>query len=248
MGTKYSKTYTMYTYDFDVKNNVRLVTLMNFLQDISTQHYNAVVKETGVGQGCAWVILEWKVDFFDLNLLEGDLVVTTEPTYFRRFIAYRAYEIHDLEGNLILKAISKWAFVDANEHKQVLLPHVFYDLFEVDEKAERPERLYRFNVNETETPRTCYRHTARYSDIDVNDHVNNVAYIRWMMDAVEKEYQENFEPASLWVSYKNEVTYNEEVTINSYWENETVKHVINDAEGNVKVKCALTWRAIQDRQ
>jgi acyl-ACP thioesterase len=46
--------------------------------------------------------------------------------------------------------------------------------------------------------------TARYSDIDMVDHVNNASYVRWLMDDMPHKYQQKHSLKKLNINYLNE--------------------------------------------
>ncbi len=55
--------------------------------------------------------------------------------------------------------------------------------------------------------------TPSYSDIDLNMHMNNVAYVRWLCDALPTHYFENHAFERLVINYLNEAHISEGVEL-----------------------------------
>ena len=177
---------------------------MNFLQDISTLHFG--IRTAHLSEASLpglWVIVEWQVDLFEMPDAVMDLTVKTEPNYFRKFIAYRRYEIDDDKGKQLGQAISKWAYIDPTTRKQINIPKLLNDVFEVEENCEKPGKI-EYEEMEGATLEEMTR-TSVYSDIDVNHHVNNVTYIKWAIDALGSELLDHYQLKTLKVSFRREV-------------------------------------------
>jgi len=220
MGVQYVKKYEIRTYDFNEFYQMRAETIMNFLQDISTVHYQETVKlHEDIDPDGLWVIVDWDVTIHKFPNCVQTLNVLTEPIYFRKFIAYRRYQITNEAGEVIVEAISKWAYISKTQRRQASIPIAVYHVFEVSPEAPRPEKIV-FS-QEIKHWLAQSHHQAKYSDIDVNGHVNNVAYFKWMMDAVPREVIENFRPHRIKIQYKKEVFQWDEVAID-IWVTEPV--------------------------
>lgn len=247
MGVLFNRRYQLNYFDFDKNYKLKPTTMMNFLQDISTIHFETMTKElsTDVLPGL-WVIVEWKITFDEMPKLAGDVIVKTEPTYFRKFIAYRRYEIVDESGKQIGSGISKWAYIDPEHRKQVNIPKVLNEVFGVDEHTNKPEKLTFQSLEQTSMEKT--QRIAVYTDIDVNKHVNNVTYIRWALDALGSDFLDQFQLIDLKVAFKKEVFEKQSVFI------ETIKketatgavsqhHILNE-ENQSCVQVEFVWTKV----
>lgn len=244
MGQRFKKNYDIHCYDFDKNAKLKPTTLMNFLQDISTIHFETQTKHLGpeVLNGL-WVIVEWRVSMDEMPQEVTTLTVTTEPTYFRKFIAYRQYTIEDAFGRILGTAISKWAYIDLASRKQLNIPKVLNDVFEVAENADKPEKLTFIDLMDSEM-QTMQRSSV-YSDLDVNHHVNNVTYIRWAVDALGGDVLDHYRVRELQVAFKREVFEGEQVTVSSQKKVTTdgviTEHLIKDESGQLCVQIQIGW-------
>lgn len=214
MGQVYEKKYALNHFDFDKNHKLKPMTLMNFLQDISTLHFDASTEHLSESElPGIWVIVEWQVDFFVMPDTVIDLTVKTEPIFFRKCISYRKYEFEDDHGNHLGQAISKWAYIDPNTRKQINIPPVLNDVFEVAENCEKPGKIVFEDVVGIRLEDMT--RTSVYSDIDTNRHVNNVTYIRWAIDALGSKLLDGYQLKTLKVFFKREIFEGESVVIST---------------------------------
>lgn len=252
MGVTYVQEYGLNTYDFDKNGKVRLTSLVNFLQDISTRHFESAVRDRFEGSLGLWVIVEWKVNIVKMPETVMNIKVTTEPTYFRKFIAYRGYKIEDENGECIGTGVSKWAYLDVSSRRQANIPSAFNEIFKVEEGAYKPERMV------ISTPHSEKFHTSKImsydSDLDVNQHVNNVVYIRWALDALQMSpfaFDGQWNPMTLKVNFKKEIFAYTEIEIESYVDeissNEKRSiHRLRNNQGELSVDMEIVWIKISD--
>jgi len=241
----YKKKYTINPFDYDFSHRVRNVTLMYFLQDISTRHHSSKMAENNLSENkCIWVIVEWNVTFHsDVKEIET-VFAQTEVVYFRKFIAYRRHELKDEEGNLLASAISKWAYIDENTKHQVNIPESYYVFFDVEKASKKPEKSNRLSDISCEGHKTL--RTAVYSDIDANMHVNNVAYIKWVLDSVGMHQLNQMKPIHFNAFYKKEIQYKESVTIITQANEmrDHTMHKIYNAHDELCFEMSIDWQAI----
>lgn len=244
MGKLFDRKYQLNYFDFDKNYKLKPTTMMNFLQDISTIHFESMTQSISedvlIG---LWVIVEWQITFEHMPKNTGDIIVGTEPTYFRKFIAYRQYEIADLLGNPIGSGISKWAYIDPVSRKQVNIPKILNEVFGVSEHAEKPNKLIFQSFDNLSSDKI--QRLAVYTDIDVNKHVNNVTYIRWALDALGSDFLDQYQLSNLKVSFKKEVFEGQMVTIESV-KKETAtgaisQHNILNEDEQSCVQVEFTW-------
>ncbi|GAU77635.1 acyl-[acyl-carrier-protein] thioesterase [Fusibacter sp. 3D3] len=238
MTPYYEKVYALHNFDFNAHKHVKTVTLLNFLQDISTCHYNAVVG--GNAENAVWVIVEWDVHFRAPITKVQTLTVKTKPTYFRKFIAYRAYEIVDESGVVVVTAVSKWAYINYETRKQMVIPKTLYEVFDVPENADKPLKLehmdFKIELIEPMSFRSCF------SDIDINQHVNNVSYLRWGIDSLPYEFIAKSSPKRLQVYYKKEIFINDVVRVLTDLMEKETRQMIQNSNSEECVKIRMLWK------
>ncbi|KAG5035758.1 hypothetical protein JHK87_010668 [Glycine soja] len=159
---------------------------------------------------------------------------TTLVTLFRgRFVKDRGEEIEvdtwfDIAGKngirrdwiirdhytkeIIAKATSTWTMMNretrrlskiSEEVRQELVPFFFNKLAIAREEIDH-QKIHKLTDSTAESFR--YGVTPGWNDMDVNQHVNNVKYIRWILESVPREVLEDYKMTSMTLEFRRECT------------------------------------------
>jgi len=208
------KQYEVHTYDTDVSRHLSFVALTNFLQDAAASHairlqlgYNDLQK-----QRLAWVLRQMRVETSRRVAWGDTLTIETWPRQPDRLFAYRDFLVRNGKGEEITKATTSWLIIDAEKRKHILMDPAMFDHYNFREQQVFDEPLRSLpKVKEAEK---VFEKTVHFTDLDMNDHVNNVTYIRWIMDAF---YMENVKkdtwPVSFDIQHGHEVLLGQEIGV-----------------------------------
>lgn len=231
-------TYTLKTCDFDSNKNLKPIALFYHLQDISTRHFESVIR---ANEESFWVIVAWDVEIYTQSLTLENLTLKTTPTFFRKFIGNRRYEVNRENGECVAKATSKWVHVDRKSRKPSnISPDIQYQFgLSGDEKNEDQYRL----VLGTLISLSSHQYfTIMPSDIDVNHHVNNVTYVRWAFDVILTLTSEDFYQKTLkrvHVRYKKEMLHGGRAKVETaLYQHEAFKQVVQQIKNDRNEVCA----------
>ncbi len=181
-----TKTYHIEISNVDANFNVTPKYIMEMLQDIATDHanilgfgWNDLRKESKV-----WVLSKIKVE----SSIEKDTSVinlTTWPLQPNRFFAGRDFIGTDGNGNVVLRATSIWSLLDIQSRK-MLNPHDIDHLYGgpyLEKNAGVEAKWEKLTADESYGCR--YVKNVRWTDLDINRHVNNTNYTQWAMDCID---------------------------------------------------------------
>jgi acyl-ACP thioesterase len=130
-----------------------------------------------------------------------------------RLFTNRNFRICSKDGSPIGYARSIWAMIDMQTRKPADLFQlhggsiVEYCTDELDCPIERPGRI---KVTQTE-PVSVFK--SKYSDIDINGHVNSIRYIEHIMDLFSLDYLKNHTLKRFEMAYSAESYYGDELRI-----------------------------------
>ena len=241
---KFSKQYALRTYECDKNNNLRLIALMNILQDMADSHATAL----GLGlefclkHGLAWVGSAYHLQINRLPVLHETITVETWPCEQRLLGAVREFTVKTASGETLIKASSLWILIDFARKRPVslrdnlpqytILPeHAFVSDFARLPEIEKPDNVKRFAV--------------RFDDIDVNNHVNNAVYPLWASEAVPPEMRLNYAPAEIEINFKKECRFGEEVEVSTQITANTSLHSIKSlTDGRELARLRFQWQQI----
>jgi len=196
----YSKKYEISEKDCN-ENSVLLVSsLFNYLQMIMSSNVNYL----GAGsdyhhkRNLAWVFVDYEVNITKLPR-KGDIVnVGTIPYSFKRFYAFRKYEIKDNFGNILVIATGKFVLINFLTKEIVSPSNEVIEQFKMQEKE--PVALKMTKQHKVDELRLVKELIVSEKDIDENNHVNNAVYLQY----VEEDLQDIEQIKDIRVTYKKE--------------------------------------------
>ena len=155
----------------DYQGNYRISSLLSKLSDLATK--NAV--EVGI----------WRPELgerFGFVLAKETLILKTRAAACKRIQFTRNYWVEDENGDEIASVYSLWTLIDLEKRRitkpdkaGIIMPEIKSYDYTIEEYHEIIKELPLDYVMERQ---------VLYSDVDVNQHMNNSRYIEWAFDAV----------------------------------------------------------------
>jgi len=168
-------------FDIDQHHKLRVQSVARFFQEIAVFHSTSVgagpdiLAEKGVG----WFLNRLEIEFFRYPLLGEDIKITTWSRGFKRHKAYRDYLIKSSQGE-IAQGSSIWLFFDFDRQRISKVPARISDLYEVDKEKYFDKEIDDWKACGRIDPEKQMDISLRYSDFDVNGHVNNTKYLGFL--------------------------------------------------------------------
>mgnify|MGYP000949375936 CR=1 FL=1 len=201
----YKKDYKVEINHVDFKGDLKLGSLFTYFQDIAGLH----AENLGMGRkvlyeqyGVIWVLVRMRVDIIKYPKWKDIITLETWPQEPSRMGFDRDFLIKDKEGNILAKAVSTWVVIDLESRKLVRTKSVYTGYPPVIKTRAIDCKLG--NLKPSGELEMTYERTVRYSDIDVNEHLNNAKYLDFIMDSFSLEEHRRFSVKSVEISYSNE--------------------------------------------
>lgn len=241
---KYTKDYLIRSYECDKHENLRLLTLMNILQDSADSHAEVL----GLGydycmeHGLAWVAANYHVKITRAPKIHEKIRIKTWPSEEKKLGAIRDYIITDENENTLVCASTQWILINSETKKPQILRANLPEYQVISEKADS------FEYTKLPLPESfnySKKFTVRFDDIDVNNHVNNAVYVLWMSEAVPNDFRNTHRVAELEIAFKKEVLLGEQIKIDTLVNGCKTFHRIVSVGGGYEVaKAELTWAEV----
>lgn len=246
MGNIYLKDYEIHYYEIDYRKRLLLTSLIDYLGDIATCHS----EQLGVGieflkeKKLAWVLYSWDITIDRLPAYGEVITIKTDPRGFRKFYAFRKYEILDKNNNVIAMANSVWFLIDTERRRPVRITEEMYEAYEIDKDSSEIFDIFKGERISESTGEMYFN--VRYSDIDTNRHVNNAKYVAWAVETIPLDIILNYNLKNVKVNYEKESRYGEKIKAVIQvieQDNEiTCLHKIEDSEGNELTLLSTVWQ------
>ncbi|MEA2067486.1 MAG: thioesterase [Thermotogota bacterium] len=212
------ETYRVRYHEIDKNWKLTLKSILNYFNDVVTleNKNNPQRRKYLQASDLNWLLLKWHIKLNGQQPIFGDTITArTWPHAMDRYYAYRKFDL-SFNNETIVKANSLWLLIDSKKKKPVRINSKLTNFYKLSGK-EKPISFASDNINKSNK----YSHKefiAIDSDIDTNQHVNNVVYIRWILDSLPELTYRNYSLNEVTISYKKEVLVNECVTVSSYSE------------------------------
>lgn len=207
------KEYQIYYYDIDYKKKVLPTSIMNYFSDVALEQCSLLNMDLDYmfKNNITWVLYKWDITIKRYPLIGEKITVSTTPYAFRKFYAYRKYDIKDSNGNVIVTANSVWFLLNIEKRRPMRITENMYDAFHIteDDNKELPiEKILPITRIDSEK-----EFNIRYSDIDTNMHVNNVKYAAWVLETVPLDIVKGYTLNKIIMTYEKETTYGEMIRV-----------------------------------
>ena len=174
--------YPIHSYEVDQHSRLTIVSAINYFQESAWR--NAEVLGFGLKELAAkkqfWVLSRLYVEMYRYPLWGDKIQFETWPKGIENMFALRDFRLKSENGKELFGAgASAWLIIDATTHRLQRMEQIcdnmpLYPHNAVDYK------LGKIATIATMTPKT--RIIAGYTDVDVNNHVNNVSYLNWAVN------------------------------------------------------------------
>ena len=223
----HSKKYYLGTSDVDAFLELKISSMFVMLQDAATEHAEllGVGKSETIDKELFWVISRYSVSIIKMPKYLDTVVVKTYPGDDLKFIFPRYFQIEDEQGHVLIKASSTWCILDKATHSVQMNPFEGRKLPVEHHEGEEPlpRKVMKDEV------RVVDRRIVRYSDIDLNSHLNNTKYIDYFMDTKSLDFYKSHRIKHITINYEKEMLYGDEVVLMSNEkENEYMVGLVND--------------------
>jgi len=239
--------YNVRWYEVDAKGRLSMISICNFLQDAATRHADSrgIALNQQPETNMTWVLsrLLIKMDYYPG--FQDQIHVYTWPSGTDKMFALRDFRITDHDDQTIGVCTSAWLVIDARTRRIIRVDRAFTERISnvttvraLDRKLGKLTKLDS-GVHEK-------RFNVRHSDLDTNQHANNVSYIGWALESVpERVYRENT-LSEFEIDFQAEAVWGEDVLSVcaplDRERNEFLHKVVSAGDGREFVRARSVWR------
>ncbi|XWS17207.1 hypothetical protein CRYUN_Cryun33cG0048600 [Craigia yunnanensis] len=216
-GLVFSQNFSIRSYEIGADRTASIETLMNHLQETAINHCrSAGLLGDGFGatpemckKNLIWVVTRMQV-VVDRYPTWGDVVqVDTWVSASGKNGMRRDWLVSDSKtGEILTRASSVWVMMNKLTRRLSKIPEEVrgeiepYFMNSVPVVAEDSRKLVKLDDSRAEY--VCKGLTPKWSDLDVNQHVNNVKYIGWILESAPLPVLETHELSAMTLEYRRE--------------------------------------------
>lgn len=211
----YKVSYKVRSYEVDHHQEASISTICNYFQEAAGLHAQELQFDISDLQkkGLTWILYKLQVKVHAFPRRWESIRVTTWPSTGDGLRAYRDYELHSKNGNLLAVGLSQWMVLDIRKKRPVKMPdELMNSRFKTDKHV---LDLHKKSLDNLSSEDAAFITTAGLNDLDMNRHVNNVRYIEWMTG---HNYSEKGDPKKcdeLVIQYASETNAGDQIYLSS---------------------------------
>ncbi|NJL74602.1 MAG: acyl-ACP thioesterase [Saprospiraceae bacterium] len=162
-------------------------------------------------QNLAWVLMRQSAHFERLPMLGEEISILTYPAGFDRVFTFRDYQVFDAQQRCIIQAASTWLLMDTQARKMTRIPDFITALSPAIPAPEKCLPRCGFTLYPLETFDRTQLSKVGWYDLDFNAHVNNVQYVKWMLETIPTDTLKDKHLQTLEIQFRAECRLGDEV-------------------------------------
>jgi medium-chain acyl-[acyl-carrier-protein] hydrolase len=200
-------TYPLRGYECDARGLLGVPALMNLMQESANRNaadYGISMADLAA-HGLGWMLMRFRLTMHHYPRYGDTIQVTTYPTFVEKFFIYRDFQVRATDGTLLAEATSTWLVFSHQKRSMVPLPPFIRGVnvpIQVEPLPRLPLRPdFAAGMFMPERERVV---EVGWFSIDANQHVNNVAYVQWLLEGIDNEWITEKTLASLELVFRDE--------------------------------------------
>ncbi|XP_042483091.1 oleoyl-acyl carrier protein thioesterase 1, chloroplastic-like [Macadamia integrifolia] len=215
----YKRKFVVRWYEVGFNNTAAVIAITNLLQEAGCSHLQCTgYSKDGIGTGdtmrkmhLIWVTTRMQIELHKYPTW-GDVVEIETWLELGRVTGKRDWIIRDATGAVIGRATSKWAVMNQDTRrlqkmgKDELddLPNYCPRTTRLAFPEENNSRMKKIPKLEEPAQYSTLGLKPRRADLDMNQHVNNVTYIGWVLESMPQEIIDTHEVQKVTLDYRRE--------------------------------------------
>jgi acyl-ACP thioesterase len=169
-------------------------------------------------------------------------VVRTWPCGSKSLLALRDFELLDKDGRRLAAATSGWLVFDQHSRRPLRIEPIIGSIRIFPERRSVGYEAPKLIAAETSSAATILK--VKYSDLDLNNHVNNATYARWILDSYPVEFHRSHQVLSLAINFLAELDGNDSVELSTVENKDRRTHTVRRMlDGTQACRAEIVWQS-----
>lgn len=244
MSVYYEKMFKIAPFECDMNGNIHLAAMMGHMQEIANEQLTIIdlSYEKLAQNNMAFLLSSMGIKINKLPKMEQQVAMTTYPEPSKGAKFYRTVVVKDMQGDILLVAKTVWLLVDIKNRK-ILRPSIFFNEYPFDTmKCDlNLDYLVSYKKPKNITFDTSELYMVQYSDIDVNNHVNNAKYVQIVLNILPIQTLATKKIDTLYIGFINEAKLAQTIKLDMVAMNQDSYHIVGTKENQDCFYCTIDF-------
>jgi len=238
---------SVHSYDVDFSQRASAEAICRWFLEAAWNH----AEQLGIGyahlarENRFWVLSRLLIQVHRHPTWGQTMELSTWPRGVSGVFAMRDFELRDNSGRRVVAGSSSWLVLDASNRRPQRLDKLIRNIpAQVARRAadRDPQKLPELKCR---PPQPAITTQARYSDIDVNAHVNSARYVGWLLDSYPAEFHRSHLLHSLELNFIGETRWDDVLLVYSQEEDPGLfAHTITTSKQAEVCRAAMVWKIV----
>lgn len=242
----WTESFRVRSYDVTPHGHAAVQAICNYFQEVAGNHAQALglSRDAMLDRGTAWVLMRLRLTVDRYPAWQRTVEVETWPSGVEGLYATREFVLRAETGQELARGTSAWALIDVARRRPTRLPDEVHAIAPAE--AERTLSFATRRVPPPDRADAAHRFDVRFSDLDLNQHVNNVRYVEWALEAVPEDVLLHQQPTEMDIQFRAETTFGETIITQVQQEEDRFRHRVLRARDETVVADAMTrWTPVE---
>jgi len=204
--------YPVYSFTVDIAGRLQVPVLCQFMQESAWHHarHMELGYEELLRRNLVWVLTRQIIQIDKHPHWQDTVQIQTWPTGCDPFFCYRDFHILNEKEEIIARASTSWSVINLAT-RRIEPTSTYYAADRPRHSVQAfPGRTFE-KIPQIEAGTEACRFSVRYSDLDPNQHVNNVKYIEWALNNFDADFHRRHQISELEINYLAEAFYGDSI-------------------------------------
>lgn len=248
-GNIWKSEYKIRTNEIDAQGKLSVPSLCNLMQEAAGEHsesFGISMYDLLAERNLTWVLSRLKLKVNSYPVRKDIFRIQTWPSAIKRHFVYRDFQFMDWNNRTIGHAVTVWPIIDA-ETRRPVSPKPFAEQLNIHSSGKPPA------LNFNKLPKLQkygyeYEIKIRYYDIDMNQHVNYVSCIEWIIESIPHNVLNSHQIDELEINYLAEIIFGDSIILKSQPatdnKSEFYHSIVKAGKDRELVRAKTVWRPI----
>ncbi|MDR1654000.1 MAG: acyl-[acyl-carrier-protein] thioesterase [Prevotellaceae bacterium] len=233
--------FTIDSYLTDFQGKVTLSFMVNLLMHVATRHAD----ERGFGYSYvrslnrAWVLSRLVIEMYEYPTIDSEISITTWVAGVNKFFTERHFSFRNADNKTVGHAKSIWASINVATRRPENVMEM-YGLTDFVTEGENPIQNIR-KIPQLKDRQPVGKFTVRYSDIDINNHLNSVKYVEHFVDMFDVQRFNKMEIRRMEIHFASEAIFGQRLFLLKKEEEQNVFALEMRDEAKLISAARITW-------